>query len=67
MNIPFTGDNPLQKTQKEINALIDRNQDMKITVRKSGTEPLIRIVVEGQNTDRISKILQEIKQIIQIK
>jgi phosphoglucosamine mutase len=67
LNIPFSGDNPLPKVQKEINALINRNQDMKITVRKSGTEPLIRIVVEGQDTDRISKTLQEIKQIIQIK
>ncbi len=55
--------NPLEN--QDIQNLIQKqseslNQDGRIFVRKSGTENLIRILVEGKNLDLISKIADEI-------
>lgn len=63
-NVKFSkGDDPLEseKVKKVIN---DNQQKLKgegrVFIRKSGTEPLIRIMVEGKEKEQIRKIAEEI-------
>ena len=36
----------------------------RLVVRPSGTEPLVRIFLEGQDTDRLNAVAQELKHIL---
>ena len=56
----------------EINALIKKyegelNGDGRILIRASGTESLIRVMIEGKNTEEISKIANDIADLINKK
>ena len=56
----------------EINALIKKyegelNGDGRILIRASGTENLIRVMIEGKNTEEISKIANDIADLINKK
>ncbi|MSO13848.1 phosphoglucosamine mutase [Rickettsiales endosymbiont of Trichoplax sp. H2] len=61
-NIKFKNQNPLNKEEvnKSINNIIKYNANLKIVVRKSGTEKLIRILVEGKDKSKINKVHDEI-------
>ena len=61
-NIKFSKKNPLDESDvaTSINAIKEREKDCKVLVRKSGTENLIRILVEGIDRLRISSIAEEI-------
>ena len=61
-NIRFDDKNPLLKVSvnNDINNIIVNNPDLKIVVRKSGTEALIRVLVEGKGKLKIQKIHDEI-------
>ena len=61
-NIRFDDKNPLLKVSvnNDINNIIVNNPDLKIVVRKSGTEGLIRVLVEGKGKLKIQKIHDEI-------
>lgn len=61
-NIRFDDKNPLLKVSvnNDINNIIVNNPDLKIVVRKSGTEALIRVLVEGKEKLKIQKIHDEI-------
>ncbi|WPX96228.1 phosphoglucosamine mutase [Candidatus Bandiella euplotis] len=67
-NLAFQNKDPLQdpKTIAKIRGIQDDNADLKIIVRKSGTENLIRILVEGKEKDRIAKTLDELIRAIQL-
>ena len=43
-----------------IRNIIDNNSNLKIVVRKSGTEKLIRVLVEGKEKAKIEKVHEEI-------
>ena len=66
VNVKFQSEvNPLQKT--EIQDYIKSQQEIvgksgRILVRKSGTENLIRIMIEGKNLNAIQNIAENIKQ-----
>jgi phosphoglucosamine mutase len=63
-NIKFYGDNPLnnKKTQKQLNELIADYQDnSRIIIRKSGTEPLIRVMVETEDEKLIDEIISQVE------
>lgn len=56
----------------EINALIKKyerelNGDGRILIRASGTENLIRVMIEGKNTEEISKMATDIAELINKK
>lgn len=61
-NVKFQDQNPLsnEKVNESINNIIKCNADLKIVVRKSGTEKLIRILVEGKDKSKINKVHDEI-------
>lgn len=53
----------IQKVIKENEALLgDRGR---ILVRPSGTEPLIRVMVEGEQQDLIEKVAKSVAQVIE--
>tara|TARA_Y100000389_G_scaffold204912_1_gene260731 strand:- start:12402 stop:13730 length:1329 start_codon:yes stop_codon:yes gene_type:complete len=63
-NVKFAGENPLEK--QEIQDLIANEkkklgQNGRILVRKSGTESLIRVMVEGEDANQINEICNRIK------
>lgn len=63
-NVKFSGKNPLEK--QEIQDLIanekaNLGQNGRILVRKSGTEDLIRIMVEGEDSGQINEVADRIK------
>lgn len=63
-NVKFSGENPLEK--QEIQDLIANEkkklgQNGRILVRKSGTESLIRVMVEGEDANQINEICNRIK------
>ena len=65
-NIKFNGDNPLD--DNKIVSLIEKiksdNKDLQIIVRKSGTEKLLRIMVEGKNINIVNKVASTIEKTI---
>ena len=52
-----TFDKKLQKIVKSNNI---QNPNIRYVVRMSGTEPLIRILLEGENENQLSKALKKI-------
>ena len=61
-NIAFDQNNPLLRghVNQKINTIINNNIDLKIIVRKSGTEKVIRVLVEGKSKLKIKKVHDEI-------
>lgn len=64
VNVRFSGDNdPL--TNADVLASVDRVNDKltgrgRVLLRKSGTEPLIRVMVEGPEHDEVTALANEI-------
>ena len=56
-NVKYCGDNPLENknVKKKVDNIIAKHKDKRILVRKSGTEALIRIMVEGSCKEEIKK------------
>ena len=60
------------KEDKEINAAIDKLEkefagNGRVLIRPSGTEPLVRVMIEGENQEYITKKAQEIADLIENK
>lgn len=65
VNIKFNGTNPLdQKTVKQTisSAETRLNGIGRVVVRKSGTEPLIRIMVEAEDSQLLEEVVGELEQ-----
>lgn len=59
-------------TNDEINNVINKSKDIlkdtgRIIVRPSGTEPLIRVMIEGNDLDLINQLLNDIAHVIENK
>ena len=59
-------------TNDEINNIINKSKDIlkdtgRIIVRPSGTEPLIRVMIEGNDIDLINQLLNDIAHVIENK
>ena len=65
-NVKFKGENPLADEGK--NAALEKLQeevkDMRLLVRKSGTENLIRIMGEGENEAQVKELIAKAREII---
>lgn len=65
-NIKFYGINPLDNPalQNELKQAIEHNPKEKIFIRKSGTEPLIRLMVEGASKAEIEDLAYNLESTI---
>jgi phosphoglucosamine mutase len=66
-NVRFTGDSPLES--KEVKAAIKAAEDSlngsgRVLVRPSGTEPLIRVMAEGDDADKVKAAVSMIASVI---
>ena len=62
-NIRFKGGEPLQndKVKQVISAAESRlGEQGRLVIRQSGTEPVIRVMGEGDNADLVCRIVDEI-------
>jgi len=53
----------IKRTIKKIEKELAR--EGRIFIRPSGTEPLIRILLEGQEKEKLERISQELKEVIE--
>jgi phosphoglucosamine mutase len=62
INIDFKNESPLDlvSVSKKINDISNHNPNMKIVVRKSGTEKLIRVLVEGKDKNQADRIVEQV-------
>lgn len=66
-NIRFSGSNPLEHPSviQSLNKLeADFNTKGRLLIRKSGTEPLLRIMAEGENPAELHQVIQKASQTI---
>ena len=62
-NVAYTGGEPLETkpVQQAISAAEDKlGKDGRVLIRKSGTEPLIRVMVEGEDEKQIDELAESI-------
>ncbi len=62
-NVRFAGVSPLETdaVKKAIEAAQQKlGNTGRLVIRKSGTEPLIRVMAEGDNADLVSKVVDDI-------
>lgn len=72
INVVCNGNKQIYKTDEEINSLIKKYEDKlsengRILVRESGTEDLIRIMIEGQDYNEIKSMGEDISNLIKSK
>ncbi|AIF81789.1 phosphoglucosamine mutase [endosymbiont of Acanthamoeba sp. UWC8] len=65
-NIKFTKNNPLEnlKLQEELEKINKSYNAERIFIRKSGTEKLVRVMVEGKQKNIITEAAQTIETLI---
>lgn len=65
-NIRFKKNNPLENSEveKNISDIQNSTEDLRVLVRKSGTERLIRVMVEGKDSFKIKGVAQELEAVI---
>jgi len=69
-NVKFTGASPLERAevQTAINTIEKKlGRNGRIVVRPSGTEPLIRIMIEGEKLDEIEQMAEDIAAVMMQK
>lgn len=69
VNLRSSDDKDIIMAAKDVEEAIDRAEkelagDGRIVVRPSGTEPLIRVMVEGKNHDEIEKLAADVADVI---
>lgn len=70
-NFKYSKENPLENPSvaKYIKNIMAEHNDLRILIRKSGTENLIRVMVEGKNSEKsvnlVDEIIKNINEIIQ--
>jgi phosphoglucosamine mutase len=64
VNVRFTGDNDPITAQSVVGAVHKANEELsgrgRVLLRKSGTEPLIRVMVEGPELEEVTALANEI-------
>ncbi|MGE0417717.1 MAG: phosphoglucosamine mutase, partial [Acetobacteraceae bacterium] len=66
-NVRFAGTSPLrdEKVQREIKAVEERLAGTgRVLIRESGTEPLVRVMAEGEDESLVAKVVDEMCEVI---
>lgn len=70
INVPVTSQGKLKYNNDEYiisavqEAEMDLNGDGRVLVRVSGTEPLVRVMLEGKNIEQITKLGNQIAEVV---
>ena len=67
-NVRYSGNNPLSNdtVRKEIEgAQLSFNGSGRVLVRESGTEPVIRVMAEGDDSDKVETIVNDLCEVIE--
>ncbi len=67
-NVRYSGNNPLSNdtVQNEIKGAQERfNGSGRVLVRESGTEPVIRVMAEGDDSDKVETIVNDLCEVIE--
>ncbi len=67
-NIRYTGDDPMDHPdvlRAIAGAEIELKNSGRLLIRKSGTEPLIRVMVESDNSDQVQRVVSELCAVIE--
>jgi phosphoglucosamine mutase len=66
-NVPYKGTSPLKKAEVQ-KAIESARQTLgstgRVFIRESGTEPLIRVMAEGENHQQIEKVTEELARVL---
>lgn len=65
-NVKFAGENPLinPKVTAQLKTIEESYPELRFMIRKSGTERLIRILVEGKSAAEIKKSISEVEKVL---
>lgn len=69
MNVPVFEKKPLESIPEIIQSIVAVETELKrkgrVLIRYSGTEPLLRVMIEGENPDRIKVLAQDIVRVVE--
>ena len=55
----------IESVKNAIDDLTKRNPDMRVVIRPSGTEPLLRVMLEGEDEDELKKLAKDLVDLIE--
>jgi phosphoglucosamine mutase len=67
-NVRYTGPSPLESDRVKVaisQAEAELSGSGRLLIRKSGTEPLIRVMAEGEDPDRVNAIVDRLVGVVE--
>ena len=55
----------IKSVKNAIDDLMKNNPDMRVVIRPSGTEPLLRVMLEGEDEDELKRLAKDLVDLIE--